>query len=180
MSSVRSFAPWFAYGIATAVFGWRVAAAIALVAAVVLVVRRTARADVFAMTAVGFFAGLTVVAVAAPGGSFYRYVPALVPAALTVAALRSVAVGRPFTIEFAKRVAPLEYWDTPLFLHINTVLTMVWAASFALTAVVMGGVLMLAPHLAGWLILVQVAAFIVPMRISRWYPAVAAGRVLAA
>jgi hypothetical protein len=179
MSSLRSFGPWFAYGLAAAVFGWRAAAIITLVVAVVLLGRRGARSDIFATTAVGFFAGLTVLAVIAPVGSFHRFIPALVPATLTIAALWSVAAGRPFTIDFAKRVAPREYWDTPLFLHVNMVLTMVWAASFAVSAVVMGGVLALAPRAAGWLILVQVAAFVMPMRISRWYPAVARDRALA-
>lgn len=46
--------------------------------------------------------------------------------------LVSIAIGRPFTMQYAReRVAP-EYWQTPLFLAINRRIAWVWAAIFAL------------------------------------------------
>ena len=75
-----------------------------------------------------------------------------------------------------KRVAPREFWDTPLFVHINVVLTAVWATSFAITAAIIAVTLTIAPHAVGILLAAQVAGFVVPMRITRWYPAQARAR----
>ena len=72
---------------------------------------------------------------------------------------------------FAKRVAPQEFWETPLFAHINVVLATVWVASFAVTAAVLAMGLAMAPHDVGILLGGQVAGFVVPMRITRRYPA---------
>jgi hypothetical protein len=45
--------------------------------------------------------------------------------------LISIALGRPFTMQYAcGRVTP-EYWQTPLFLAINRRITWVWAGAFA-------------------------------------------------
>jgi hypothetical protein len=182
MSQLRSFAPWIAYPAASAVFGWQAAAGIALAVAVIGLLRdgRAAATDTFRVAAVVLFAGLTAAALTDPAGPVHHYVPALIPATLAVAAAASIAAGRPFTVAFAKRVAPREFWDTPLFVHINTVLTAVWATAFAVSALVMGITLAVAPGAYGILIGTQVAAFVVPMRITRWYPARARARYAAA
>lgn len=45
--------------------------------------------------------------------------------------LISIALGRPFTMQYAReRVAP-EYWQTPLFLAVNRRIAWVWAAALA-------------------------------------------------
>ena len=45
--------------------------------------------------------------------------------------LVSIAVGRPFTIQYARERIAEEYWQTPLFLAVNRRITWVWAAAFA-------------------------------------------------
>ena len=102
------------------------------------------------------------------------------PRPSAVAAVVSIAVGSPFTIPYAKRVAPPEYWDTPMFIHINTVLSAVWATSFAAVAAISAGVLAFHPQAAGVIVLAQIAGFVIPMRISRRYPASVRDRFLAA
>src|SRR5206468_2729825 len=135
--------------------------------------------DVFAVAATGFFAGLAAVAIADPTSGLNRFVPALTPGALALAAAASVVVGRPFTAVFAKRIAPPEYCDTPMCAHINVVLTAVWAASFAVTAMLIALVLATVPHAVGILIAAQIAGFVVPMQISRRYPQTVRARSLA-
>ena len=178
MSQLRSFAPWIAYPVASALFGWQAGAAVALGVCVVGLFRdgRSAATDTFRMAALVFFAGLSVVAYADPATVLHQYVPALIPATLAVAAAVSIVVARPFTVTFAKRVAPPEFWDTPLFVHINVVLTGVWATSFAITAAIIAVTLTVAPHAVGVLLGAQVAGFVVPMRITHWYPAKARAR----
>ena len=178
MSQLRSFAPWIAYPAASALFGWQAGAAVALGFCIVGLARdgRFAATDTFRMAALVFFAALSAVAYADPSAALHRYVPALIPATLAVAAGISILAAQPFTVTFAKRVAPPEFWDTPLFVHINVVLSTVWATSFAITAAIIATTLMVAPHAVGVVLGAQVAGFVVPMRITRWYPAQARAR----
>jgi hypothetical protein len=183
MSQLRSFAPWIVYPVAAAAFDWRVGAVLALGVGLAALVRAgtvAARSDTFAIATGVFFAGLSAVALADPTSALHRFVPALTPATLAVAAAASIVVGQPFTVPFAKRVAPVELWDTPMFMHINIVLTAVWATSFALTATVIAVVLATAPHAVGIILGAQIVGFVVPMRISRRYPAVVRARLAAA
>src|SRR5690242_3887457 len=121
MRQLRSFAPWIVYPAASALFGWRAGAAIALGFCVVGMLRdgRGAATDTFRVAALVFFASLSAIAYADPGAALHRYVPALIPATLAAAAAVSILIAKPFTVAFAKRVAPREFWDTPLFVHIN-------------------------------------------------------------
>jgi len=179
MSQLRSFAPWIAYPAASALFGWQAGAAVALGFCIIGLAcdgRAAATTDTLRMAALVFFAALSAVAYADPATALHQYVPALIPATLAVTAAVSILVARPFTVTFAKRVAPREFWDTPLFVHINMVLTGVWATSFAITAAIIAITLTVAPHAFGILLGVQVAGFVVPMRITRWYPAKARAR----
>ena len=56
--------------------------------------------------------------------------------ALVVFAFGSILLRNPFTLQYAKESTPEEYWATPLFLHINYVITAVWALAFTWSAVV--------------------------------------------
>jgi hypothetical protein len=181
VSQLRSFAPWIAYPVATAVFDWRVGSAVALALCLAGLARagRARAIDVFSIAAAFFFAGLATVAFADPTSGLHRFVPALTPGTLALAAGVSIVVGRPFTVPFAKRVAPPEFWDTPMFMHINNVVSAVWAASFAVTASIIAVVVATAPHAVAILIWVQIAGFLVPMRISRRYPAAVRARHIA-
>jgi hypothetical protein len=182
MRQLRGFLPWIVYPVAAALVDWRVAAAGALAAALVALAagRRSSSTDAFTVAAVVFFAALTCVAFVVPTSGVHRFVGALTPAALAMAALGSIAVRQPFTIPFAKRVAPAEFWDSPIFMHINVVLTAVWAASFAAMAAVIAGVLEFHPQAGGIIVLAQVAGFVIPMRICRRYPASVRTRAMTA
>lgn len=181
MRQVRGFLPWIAYPVAAALIDRRLAAVGALAIAVIaLASRRSGSTDIFTAAAVTFFAGLTVLAFAAPTSGVHHYVGALTPAALALAALVSIAIRQPFTIPFAKRVAPVELWGTPMFMHINVVLTAVWATSFAAMAAVIASVLAFSPHAVGIVIAAQIAGFVIPMRICRRYPASVRARAIAA
>src|SRR6476660_6056461 len=164
MSQLRSFAPWIVYPVASALFGWQAGAAVALGFCAVGVVRdgRPAATDAFRVAALVFFAVLTACAFVAPDSALHRFVPALIPATLAVAAAASIATSQPFTIAFAKRVAPRAFWDTALFMRINVVLSAVWATSFAVTAAVLAISLEAAPHDVVIVIGAQVAGFVVP------------------
>lgn len=173
MSQIRGFLPWIAFSIAAGPLGWRAAAAIALAFAAIGMAREgwSVAGDALRIATVAYFAGLSLLALADPTSPIHNFIPALAPFALAIAAGASIIVGRPFTIAFAKRVAPREYWDTPMFMHVNFVLTGVWATSFAVSAAMIAALLVVAPHAAVLVLVVEIAAFVIPMRISKTYPA---------
>lgn len=57
-------------------------------------------------------------------------------AALALFVTVTLIAGRPFTLPYAKAQTPKDYWQSPLFVHVNTVLSGTWAATFAISAAV--------------------------------------------
>jgi hypothetical protein len=55
---------------------------------------------------------------------------------LVLITVGSIAVREPFTIQYALKVTDEEAWSTPLFLHVDELLTWVWLVSFAVTGLV--------------------------------------------
>jgi hypothetical protein len=136
MRQLRGFAPWIVYGTVGAIADWRWAAVAALVLAVRIGrdARHAGAVDDLARATGWCFAGLTAVAMLAPASPVRHYTAPISLATFGVAALASIARGRPFTIAYAKRRVAPERWETPLFLRANVVISAVWAASFLATA----------------------------------------------
>ncbi|MGT2491229.1 hypothetical protein ACU4GD_13700 [Cupriavidus basilensis] len=44
----------------------------------------------------------------------------------------SLAIGRPFTLQYARERVPQEYWNAPRFLAVNRHITLAWAAALAI------------------------------------------------
>lgn len=84
--------------------------------------------------------------------------------------LISIAIGRPFTLQYARERIPAEYRTRPEFLRTNYVITGVWALAFAvmvaaeLTLLYMPSV----PHRLG--ILAIVAALVGAVKFTGLYP----------
>jgi len=172
MSALRSFAPWIAFTITSAIADWRLAAALALCISLAGAVARRhedTEANDLANATTVFFAVLTIVSITSPSSGLQHYVPALAPAALGIGAGLSIVRGRPFTIPFAKRSTPPELWDQPRFHAANVTISMIWTVSFAVTAAVLATVLATATHPTGLVIETEVLAFVVPMRCTAFY-----------
>lgn len=56
--------------------------------------------------------------------------------ALAAFVIATLVIRRPFTLAYAKEQAPPEYWDSPLFLRINYIISAVWAGAFVFAAIV--------------------------------------------
>ncbi len=48
---------------------------------------------------------------------------------LTLISLLSLAIGRPFTLQYAKEQIPEQYWNTPLFIRTDQLITIVCGPS---------------------------------------------------
>ena len=94
----------------------------------------------------------------------------VVDAGLLLIVLASLALRRPFTLQYAReRVAP-ELWGEPEFVRTNYVITAVWALAFAVM-VVAELVLLYVPDIprrAG--IVAIVLALVGAVKFSGWYP----------
>jgi len=103
-----------------------------------------------------------------------------VDAGLLAIVLVSLAIRRPFTLQYARETVPEQFWEMPTFMAANRAISGVWAGAFA--------ALCAADALAEWVpavpIWVDVAgsvlAFVVAVWFSRWYPRVVRQRALTA
>jgi hypothetical protein len=116
------------------------------------------------------FTGLAIYAVV--GGPSWSVIGVrlCVDAGLLLIVLASMAVGRPFTLQYAREQVPSELWDRPEFVRTNYVITGAWAVAFAvmvaaeLALVYVPGM----PRRAG--IIAIVIALIGAFKFTGWYP----------
>ncbi|MGW7238392.1 hypothetical protein [Streptomyces sp. NPDC054804] len=133
-----SFAPWIIFGVVASPSTWEYAALAALVAAVVLSGKDMLRGRFFLldMVAIVFFAVLCVLALALDRHELIwleTYAQVISSAVVAVVALGSL-LADPFTAQYARHSVPREYWGSPVFTHVNMVLTAAWGVVFALMA----------------------------------------------
>jgi hypothetical protein len=94
--------------------------------------------------------------------------------------LVSLAIGRPFTLQYAREQIPQQFWTSPIFITTNRIITAVWAVTFAVL-VAADGAAEYVPAIPLWVdIAASVAAFLSAVWFSRWYPAVVRRTVAAA
>ncbi|WP_182358278.1 hypothetical protein [Tomitella gaofuii] len=91
---------------------------------------------------------------------------------LTAIVLCSMAVRLPFTLQYAREQAPREFWENPVFLRINYVISGVWALAFLISSAAgFYGDYVLGDNnnlWTGWII--QVGAMLVAVEFTAWYP----------
>ena len=98
-----------------------------------------------------------------------------VDAGLLLIVLFSMAVGRPFTLQYHREQVAREFWDSPEFVRTNYVITAVWAFAFAVMVVAEIAILYvpdLSPR-AG--IIAIIVALVCAVKFTGWYPERAKG-----
>ena len=116
------------------------------------------------------FGGLTLYALlGGPMGSIMG-VRLAVDTGLLLIVLVSIAIRRPFTLQYAREQVSREYWDSPVFIRTNTIITAVWALAFVVL-VAADLVLVYEPDVPPRVgILATIAALIAAIRFTGWYP----------
>ena len=168
---LKSFAPWLAYALAAAIGDWRTGAAAGVATGVVLIATRRAEhgVDLLTTVTVVFLGVIGVLAVWRPRSPLRGYMAALSLGTLALAAGLSLWLRRPFTLSIARRTTPEALWAHPVFIRTNEVITAVWAASFAVTALACAA--LSRTHGASWpVVATQVTGFLVPAAFTRRYP----------
>ena len=94
-----------------------------------------------------------------------------VDAGLLAIVLVSLAIGRPFTLQYAREQVPEHLWTSPVFLRANRIVTAVWAVAFAVL-VAADAAAEYAPAIPLWIdIAASVVALLAAIRFTAWYPA---------
>jgi hypothetical protein len=132
---IWSFAPWFAFLLATRVTSFYGAVAVGVAAAVVVFVRavRRHRLHLLDVASLVYFAALGVVLLAvhpAHIDTWARYAQAGSHTALTLIVFGSILVGRPFTEAYARERTPQALWSTAGFHTVNRQISAVWGLAF--------------------------------------------------
>lgn len=85
--------------------------------------------------------------------------------------LFSLAIRRPFTLQYARESVPERFWTHPLFIRTNDIITAVWAATFLISAGCDAVAIYFPTVPVSALIALTVAAFVAAIWFSTWYPA---------
>jgi hypothetical protein len=93
-----------------------------------------------------------------------------VDAGLLLVVMFTMAIGRPFTLQYAREANPDVDWKHPAFIRTNYVITGAWALAF--TIMVLADLLMVAapeiPMRVG--IIATVVAIVGAVKFTGWYP----------
>jgi hypothetical protein len=125
------------------------------------------------------FAGLAIYSIAMDVQWTLLGVRLRVDAGLMLVVLASIAVRKPFTLQYAKEQTSPDIWTQPAFIKTNYVLTAAWALAFA--AMVLADVCMIfLPSVPLWVgVATTVVALVGAMKFTQWYPDRVRGRVRA-
>jgi hypothetical protein len=173
MGILLGFAPFLAFAVATnfwgATIGLLAGAAVSAALLVNELVRRH-RPKILEIGTLLMFAGLLAWSSLFPSQLPVLSVRLRVDIGLLLIILISMAIGKPFTLQYARERVPQERWQSPQFARINFVITSVWALAFA--CIVAADLMMIymptVPIRVG--IVVTIAALYGAYRFTGWYP----------
>ncbi|CAN5391867.1 hypothetical protein BH10ACT9_BH10ACT9_38240 [soil metagenome] len=140
-SPLSGIAPWILFSVLAGPGRFEVAVCVALALAVLtLRVSEQRKIGVYALDVLGvvFFLILAVAGLVFNDntiGFLEVWAGELSNVVLAVFVIGTIVVRRPFTLAYAKKEAPEEYWDSALFRRINYVISGVWAGAFVFNAV---------------------------------------------
>jgi hypothetical protein len=151
----------------------------ALVTSVLLCVRMHRRGEAMKILEVGslvVFGALAAYTLALAPRWTVATVRLVVDLGLLAIVVASLAIGRPFTLQYARERVPRQFWDLPVFFTTNQRITGAWGAAFAvLVAADLGAEYVETIPL--WVdVAASVAAFVGAVWFTRWYPAAVQAR----
>ena len=182
-SPLSGIVPWILFSVLSSPGRFEIAVCTALgLALLALWLGHRRGFGVYALDVLGvaFFAALAVVGLVVDEGSIEFlevWAGELTNVVLAVFVIATIAFRRPFTLAYAKKNAPEEYWDSPLFLRINYVISSVWAAAFVFNAAVgfIGDAVLHDPDNFWTAWVLQLAAIFFAIAFTEYYPDRATG-----
>jgi hypothetical protein len=93
-----------------------------------------------------------------------------VDAGLFLIVLVSIAIRRPFTLQYAREQTEPAIWQSPVFIRTNYIITAAWALAF-LVMVAADLVMLYMPNVPTYVgVVATVAAIVGAIRFTNWYP----------
>ena len=147
-TGVAAFLPWIVFGVASGFNHWRVATGGGLILCLVylaVLVRRGISIKLIDWTTLTIFVIGAFLMIVMRSTMFPIYSAVVVWSCFALASWSSVLVGHPFTTAYARENAPPEFWDHPVFIRLNLLMTLVWCGlmtvniGFAVIGVIVGG-----------------------------------------
>ncbi|MBI5131888.1 MAG: hypothetical protein HZA66_20805 [Rhodopseudomonas palustris] len=168
---LMSFAPWLSFLIIArdTLLRVEIGLSVALALTVVMGVLRLHR-GIILWVGVVFFGAATIAVIGFHDSWTLRHLGVLANGALALGAWLTIALKKPFTLDYAKEHVDPSLWTDPFFIRTNVLMTAVWATAFTLNAVLAFGKMEqvalseLAYELISYAILIGTAMFTV------WYP----------
>ena len=147
-TGVMAFLPWVVFGFASGFNHWRIATGGGLILCLVylaLLRRRGISIKLIDWTTLTIFVIGAFLMFVVRSTMFPVYSAVIIWSCFAIAAWSSVLVGRPFTTAYARENAPPEFWEHPVFIRLNLLMTLVWCGlmtvniGFAVIGVIVGG-----------------------------------------
>lgn len=128
---ILGFAPWLAFLIIAhdSLFRLKLGLVVALVLSLIMGILRLHR-GIILWVGLAFFSSATVAVVFLENMWTVRYMGILSHGALAIATWYTLAVKRPFTMDYARAHTDPSIWNHPEFLRTNMIVTLVWALCF--------------------------------------------------
>jgi putative sterol carrier protein len=183
--TVVAFVPWILYwvlagsGRTTAGILWGLGGSL-VINGYRLIIRKVKILDVVSLV---FLAASGLVTLAWGSDLVVLYGGVLSDLTLALMAWGSLAAGNPFTYDYAKEDWDEAFWDNPIFVRTNQIITAVWGGIFALQALLEGASLVMGLQGTARLLLIAVVprsmlgiGIAFSAWFPRWYPPRAAAR----
>jgi len=128
---ILSFAPWIAFLIIAhgSLYRLKVGLLVAAALTVVMAVTKLHR-GVIMWVGIAFFICATVAVVGFENMWTARYMGILANGALALGTWLTLAMGKPFTLEYARDHADPSIWNSPSFVRTNYIIAIAWGAVF--------------------------------------------------
>ncbi len=135
-----AFAPWIAFLIIAhgSLLRMKIGLVVALVLSVVMGLTRLHR-GVILWIGLLFFSSATIAVALLDNAWTARHMGVLASAALATGSWLTIALKKPFTLDYAREHTDPSLWNSPIFIRTNLILTAVWASVFTLNAILAWG-----------------------------------------
>jgi hypothetical protein len=174
MEILLAFAPFFAYVAVELVANITAGLVAATLTSAALLLRSALNPNrTIKVLEVGtfiLFAGLVVYAWFAKPTWPIPQIRLRVDGGLLLIVLASMAIGKPFTLQYAREKVAPELWTSPTFIRTNYIITAVWAAAFAIIVLADLALIKMPDMPVRRAIIIAILALYAAAKFTAWYP----------
>ncbi|MGQ3890184.1 hypothetical protein ACQUW5_14295 [Legionella sp. CNM-1927-20] len=167
---ILGFLPWILYSslAGPSLKQQKIAVIVALLVVLVLDFKELKKGFVLTWGTLLFFILLLAVIFIYPSPWLESHVSLIANCALALIVWFSLVINKPFTLQYAREQISAEYWQSPLFIRINQIITIAWGICF-LILVLVNALPLFSVVLSDWL---YVILSVLPLLLAVWFTSV--------